>query len=98
MPDIQPRRVACDDLDALALEEEQALRAEAAAPAPPPPGAGSPFASDEEFLVRAVAHLAAHPEPSALLNRLSEPFAPQPRRAEAAHTQPPATDAEEPLR
>jgi len=88
MTESRPRRTAWDDLDTLALEEEQALRAETAAP-PPPPVPASPFASDEEFLVRALAHLAGHAAPAALLARLSEGFAPQPAPAAVATPAPP---------
>ena len=71
-----PRSVWAD-LDALVLEEVEALRIEEA---PPPPR----FESDEDFLVRTLAYLAEHPDPSALVERLRKGFGPPEDSAEDA--------------
>jgi hypothetical protein len=61
---MQPRSVWAD-LDALVLEEMEALRA-----GPDRPEDALGCASDDAFIVRASVHLRGHPDPEALLKRL----------------------------
>jgi hypothetical protein len=53
------------DLDALVLEEMEALRA-----GPDRPDEAPGIGSDDDFIFRASAHLRRHPDPEALVQRL----------------------------
>jgi hypothetical protein len=70
------RRSLWAGLDALVLEEIEALRK--APPLRPPPAPATGFASDEEFMVRTLRYLAVHPDPAALVASLSAGFPPAP--------------------
>lgn len=87
-PAAASRRSPRTDLDALVLEEIEALRRSPPPlrQAPPKPFGG--FASDEEFLVCAMRYLAVHSDPGALLARLSSRFhvAAEPKPAGPATT------------
>ena len=85
------RRSPWAGLDALVLEEIEALRT------PPPlrrmPPAPAPaFASDDEFLVSALRYLAGHADPAGLVARLSAGF----QLATAEPESPAASDEEAP--
>jgi hypothetical protein len=58
-------RTAWDDLDALVLEEVEALSGPSAVEI-----LGPSFACDEDFLARASAYFAGHDDPEGLLERL----------------------------
>ena len=61
-----PPRSAWADLDALVIEETEALRQGPERPPEPPP-----FASDDDFSARAGAWLRGHADPQGLLERLA---------------------------
>ena len=65
-------RSAWADLDALVLEEVEALDAEARIA----PGRPRGFDSDDDFLVRALTYLADHDDPIGLIARLRDGFGP----------------------
>ena len=72
------RRSLWAGLDALVLEEIEALRT-SPPPLRRPPSAPAPdFASDEEFLVRTLRYLAGHPDPAALVASPSAGVPPPP--------------------
>jgi hypothetical protein len=73
------RRSHWTGLDALVLEEIEALQTSAPRlrHARPAPFAG--FASDEEFLMGALRYLAVHPDPGALVARLAAGFQAAPK-------------------
>ncbi|HEX8224382.1 MAG TPA: hypothetical protein VF605_11260 [Allosphingosinicella sp.] len=86
------RRSPWAGLDALVLEEIEALRT----PPPPlrrvPPAPAPAFASDDEFLVSALRYLAGHADPAGLVARLSAGF----QLATAEPESPAASDEEAP--
>ena len=84
---IASRRSVRAGLDALVLEEIEALGASLPPLRHPAPAPVRIFASDEEFLLAALRYLAAHADPGALVARLSAGF-------EAGPTPPAATDEE----
>ena len=63
-----PRSVWAD-LDALVLEEFDAIQAELAPPRP-----RREFDSDEDFVIRAIAYLVGHADPAALMERIASGF------------------------
>ncbi|HEY0413255.1 MAG TPA: hypothetical protein VGD66_08935 [Allosphingosinicella sp.] len=65
-PHNRPPRTAWRDLDALVLEEVEAL----SRPSPTLEIVAPPFACDEDFLARSSAYFAGHDNPEALLERL----------------------------
>ncbi|MEA3066367.1 MAG: hypothetical protein QOJ27_2828 [Sphingomonadales bacterium] len=94
-----PRRTAWEDLEALVLEEVEAL----SRPSPAVEIVAPPFACDEDFLARASAYFAGHDDPEGLLERLcslpgllcpeaSPESKPESDSAEAAHPAPPDGD------
>lgn len=68
------RRSPWAGLDALVLEEIEALRAPPPRREPPAPAPARGFSSDEDFLMSALRYLAGHPDPAALVARLSAGF------------------------
>lgn len=81
------------DLDALVLEEVEALRAGRHHPAEAPP-----FASEEEFFARVSLYLRGHPNPESLVERLCAelaPLTPVEGAPEAANEPPPAPAPEQ---
>lgn len=87
VPQTSRSRSLWADLDALVLEEVDALRA-----GPHRPAEAPDFASEEAFLARASLYLRGHPDPEALVERLRIALAPDAPAGDA----PPAAGDEPP--
>jgi hypothetical protein len=93
------RRSLWAGLDALVLEEIEALRTSPPPLRRPAPVAAPDFASEEEFLMRTLRYLAGHPDPAALVASLSAGFPPapdpEPKGSAATGEEPVAAPADE---